>query len=141
MKESKALLLQAARAAQLGQTEIRSLLDAPNCPRLRQALEAQLRELGRIEGELHALAGQRGWEIRDLDPAVRFLTDRKTRLRLDRGDRDSCIAALRIRQDTDALIRGTQRLRRYPSQDAIRIAAQKLLDCETDSIRKMKGFL
>ena len=126
----------------MGQVGIRSLLDTTMQPALRSALESQLREYDAIETEAHAIASQRGWELRELDPAVRFLSDRMTRMKLVGSNRDSRIADMMIQGNTRGLIQGIRGLHQYPSRDdRISGISQKLLDCETANIRQMQQFL
>ena len=74
MNNSQKLLSSVLKTTQLGQTAIRSVLDAGSHPDLCRTLEAQLRESDTIEGEAHAIAFQRGWDLEELEPAVRFLS-------------------------------------------------------------------
>jgi len=142
MKNSKEILTSVLKTAQMGQVGIRSLLDTTMQPALRSALESQLREYDAIETEAHAIASQRGWELRELDPAVRFLSDRMTRMKLVGSNRDSRIADMMIQGNTRGLIQGIRGLHQYPSRDdRVSGISQKLLDCETANIRQMQQFL
>ena len=124
MKNSKDILSSVLKTTQMGQVGIRSVLDTSMQPGLRAALESQLREYDSIETEAHTLATQRGWELNELDPGIRFMTDRMTRLRLNGRNTDSKIAGMMIQRD-----------------EHISILSQKLLDCETANIRQMQTFL
>ena len=142
MKSGKELLSAVLKTTQLEQTGIRSVLDAATDPALRHALEDQLREYDGIESEVHRIASQRCWELRELEPAQRFVSDRMSRLKLTRGDCDSRIADLMILGSTRGMIRGLRDLHRYPHpDDRISSICQKLLDCQTANIRRMQGFL
>lgn len=142
MKNSKEMLSSILKTTQMGQVGIRSVLDTSMRPALRKALESQLREYDSIETEAHSIACQRGWELRELDPAVRFMTDRMTRMKLTRGNCDSKIADMMIQGNTKGMIKGLKNLHQYPSQDdRISVICQKLLDCETANIRQMQSFL
>ena len=92
MKNSKELLSSVVKTAQMGQTGIRSVLDTSMRPSLRKALESQLREYDSIETEAHTIASQRGWELKELDPGVRMMTDMMTRMKLHGRNTDSKIA-------------------------------------------------
>lgn len=130
------------KTTQMGQVGIRSVLDTGMEPQLRAALQSQLREYDSIETEAHALASQRGWELRELDPAVRFLTDRMTRMKLSGRNTDSKIAGMMIQGNTRGMIKGLKDLHQLESQDdQLRILSRKLLDCEQANIRQMKSFL
>ncbi len=142
MKSSKEVLSSILKTTQMGQVGIRSVLDTSMRPALRKALESQLREYDCIESDAHAIACQRGWELRELDPAVRFMADRMTRMKLTRGNCDSKIADMMIQGNTKGMIKGLKNLHQYPQQDdRISQISQKLLDCETANIRQMQTFL
>lgn len=130
------------KTTQAGQIEIRSILDSVMCPSLRSTLEAQLWEYDSIETEAYSIALQRGWELKELDPVVRRLTNRATRIRLTGRSTDSRIADIMIRRNTAAFIKGLQNFNALQNDDMqIRILSQKLLDCETAGIRKLQTFL
>lgn len=142
MKNSKELLSSVLKTTQMGQVGIRSVLDISMRPGLRKALESQLREYDAIESEAHAIASQRGWELPELDPAVRFLSDATTRMRLTRGNCDSKIADMMILGNTKGMVKGLKNLHQFPKlDDQISMISQKLLDCETANIRQMQSFL
>ena len=130
------------KTVQMGQVGIHSVLDTSMRPGLRKALESQLRELDAIESEVHVIASQRGWELPELDPAVRFFSDRKSRMRLTHGNSDSKIADMMIQRNTKSMIKGLKDLHQNPRQDdRICGISQKLIDCETANIRQMQTFL
>lgn len=142
MKNSKELLSSVLKTTQMGQVGIRSVLDMSMRPGLRKALESQLREYDAIESEAHAIATQRGWELPELDPARRFLSDAMVRMKLTRGNCDSKIADMMIQGNTKGMIKGLKNLHQFPKQDdQVSIISQKLLDCETANIRQMQAFL
>lgn len=142
MKNSKEILSSVLKTTQMGQVGIRSVLDTTMRPGLRQALESQLREYDAIETEAHSLATQRGWELRELDPAIRFMSDMAVRMRLGGRSNDSKIADMMIQGNTKGMIQSLKDLHRYGAADEqIQILSQKLLDCETANIRQMQGFL
>ena len=142
MKSSKEILSSVLKTTQMGQVGIRSVLDTSMRPGLRKALESQLREYDSIESEAHLIASQRGWDLRELDPAVRFMADRMTRMKLHRSNSDSKIADMMIQGNTKGMIKGLKNLHQFPDTDAqISILSQKLLDCENANIRQMQTFL
>ena len=142
MKSSKEILSSVLKTTQMGQVGIRSVLDTSMRPGLRKALESQLREYDSIESEAHLIASQRGWDLRELDPAVRFMADRMTRMKLHRSNSDSKIADMMIQGNTRGMIKGLKNLHQFPDTDAqISILSQKLLDCENANIRQMQTFL
>ena len=142
MKTSKEILSSVLKTTQMGQVGIRSVLDCAMRPGLRKALEDQLKEYDSIETEAHTLATRRGWEVKELDPAVRFMADTMTRMRLTGTDTDSKIAGMMIQGNTKGMIKSLKNLHRFEAQDEpMRILSQKLLDCETANIRQMREFL
>ena len=142
MKNSKELLSSVLKTTQMGQVGIRSVLDMSMRPGLRKALESQLREYDTIECEAHAIATQRGWELPEVDPAVRFLSDIMIRSKLTRGNCDSKIADMMIRGNTKGTVKGLKDIHQFSGNDEkVRTLSQKLLDCENANIRQMQTFL
>lgn len=142
MNSSKEMLGSLLRTAQMGQVGIRSVLSSTMRPALRKALESQLREYDSIETQAHHIASQRGWELPELDPAVRFMTDRMARFKLTWGNTDSKIAGMMIQGNTRGMIKGLKDAHQFNKpDDQIRLLSRKLLDCETANIRQMQSFL
>lgn len=142
MKNSKQMLTSLLKTTQMGQVGIRSVLETNMRPGLRKALESQLREYDSIESEAHAIASQRGWELSELQPAVRIMADMMTRAKLQYGNRDSKIAGMMIQGNTRGMITGLKNAHQFNKQDEqINILSQKLLDCETANIRQMQTYL
>ena len=142
MKNSKEILSNVVKTAQMGQTGIRSVLDTSMRPSLRKALESQLREYDSIETEAHTIASQRGWELKELDPGARMMTDMMTRMKLHGRNTDSKIADMMIQGNTRGMVKGLKNLHQFPSSDSqVQMVSQKLLDCETANIRQMQGYL
>ena len=142
MNDSKQMLSSLLQTTQMGQTGIRSVLETAMRPGLRKALEAQLKEYDSIEIEAHSIASQRGWELEDLEPGVRFLSDMVTRIRLGYGNTDSKIAGMMIQGNTRGMITGLKNAHQYNHPDhAINTLSQRLLDCEAAAIRQMQNFL
>ena len=117
MKTSKEILSSVLKTTQMGQVGIRSVLDASMRPGLRKALESQLQEYDSIETEAHAIAFQRGWEVKELDPGVRFFSDMMTRVKLNRRNTDSKIADMMIQGNTKGMIKGLKNIHQFPDQD------------------------
>ena len=142
MKNSQQILSSVLKTTQMGQIGIRSVLDTRMRPGLRKALEQQLREYDQIETEAHALASQRGWELKDLDPAVRMMSNMVTRMKLSAGGTESKIADMMIQGNTKGMIKGLRNMHQFPREDSrITALSQKLLDTETANIRQMQAFL
>ncbi len=142
MKNNREILSSVLKTTQMGQIGIRSVMDAAIQPDLRQALGQQLQEYDRIETEAHSIASQRGWELRELDPAIRAMTDIMVRMKLSRADPDSKIADLMIHGNTKGMIKGLKNLHHSDGRDTrIQTLSQKLIDTETNNIRQMRPFL
>ena len=104
MKNSKQILFSLLKTTQMGQVGIQSVLDTSMRPGLRKALESQLQEYDSIETEAHSIATQRGWELSEIDPAVRVMTDMMTRMKLNGRYSDSKIAGMMIQGNTRGMI-------------------------------------
>lgn len=142
MKTSKEMLSSVLKTTQMGQLGIRSVLNVASTQELRRALNAQLREYDEIESQAHALASQRGWELSELDPGLRMMTDLMTRMSLKFGDTDPQIASMMVEGNTKGMIKGLKNLHQFPGNDVqISALSQKLIDTETANIRQMQAFL
>lgn len=142
MKNNREILSSVLKTTQMGQIGIRSIMDTAIQPDLRQALGQQLLEYDRIETEAHSIASQRGWELRELDPAIRAMTDIMVRMKLSRANPDSKIADLMIQGNTRGMVKGLKNLHHSDGRDTrIQTLSQKLIDTETNNIRQMRPFL
>ena len=142
MKNSKEILSSVLKTTQMGQVGIRSVLDAAMQPGLRKTLESQLREYDSIESEAHSIASQRGWELPELDPAVRAMSNVMSRMKLTGGNCDSKIAGMMVQGNTRGMITGLKNIHQYDEEDVqVNTIAQKLLDTETANIRQVQDFL
>ena len=142
MKGSKDVLSSIIQTAQMGQIGIRSVLNAPLQANLKGALRSQLREYDTIEREALQLAHAKGWTLKELNPAVKHMTNMMTKTKLSYGNRNSKAAALMIQGNTRGIIKGYKNLNQFAVPDE-RIAAlsRKLLDCEKENIQQMQGYL
>ena len=142
MKNSKQLLSSLLKTTQMGQIGIRSVLDTSMRPSLRKALESQLAEYDAIETEAHSIASQRGWELAELDPAVRAMSNMMTRMKLTGHNADSKIADMMIQGNTKGMVKGLKDIHQFAQQDGpVCALSQKLLDTETANFRQMQNFL
>ena len=142
MKGSKDVLSSILKTTQMGQIGIRSILKTPLRASLRTELTSQLKEYDAIEQEAHGIARSRGWELKELDPAIKSMTDVMTRTRLAFGDADSKAAAMMIQGNTRGIIKGFKNLNQFPPSDQrISNLAQKLIDFEETNNRQLQGFL
>lgn len=142
MKGSKDILSSILKTTQMGQVGIRCVLDTAQQPGLRNALRSQLAEYDAIEDEAHIIASARGWELEELDPAIKGLSSMMSKSMLVFGNVDSKIAAMMIEGNTKGMIKSLKNLHQYHKNDhQISVLSQKLLDCETANIKQMQGFL
>ena len=142
MKGSKDVLSSILKTTQMGQIGIRSILKTPLRASLKTELRSQLKEYDAIEQEAHGIARSKGWELKELDPAIKSMTDVMTRTRLAFGDTDSKAAAMMIQGNTRGIIKGYKNLNQYPPSDQrITNLAQKLIDFEETNNRQLQGFL
>lgn len=142
MKTNHEVLSSILRTAQTGQAEIHSILLNPMCPGLRKVLEAQLSEYGSIEMQANYIASQRGWELDELQPGMRFLASKITGLQLRFGNTDSQIAGMMIKICTNRIINEIRIQHQWSAQDSyISFLSQKLLDSENSSIRQIQQYL
>lgn len=142
MKGSKDLLSSILKTTQMGQIGIRSILKTPLRASLRSELNSQLKEYDAIESEAHKIAQARGLVLKEIDPAIKAMTDMMTRTRLSFGDIDSKAAAMMIQGNTRGIIKGFKNLNQFPPSDQ-RVAnlAAKLIDFEEANNRQLQGFL
>lgn len=139
---SKEILSSVLKTTQMGQVGIRSVLESEMKPELRKAMESQLREYDAIETEAHSIAKERNWKLPELNPSIRFMTDRMTKMKLSYGDVDSKIAAMMIRGNISGVIKGLKNLHRMAEEDsAVHALSNKLLDTEGANVHQMKQFL
>ncbi len=126
----------------MGQIGIRSVMDYAAQDDFKKALRSQLKEYDEIEQEAHAIAAARGWDIEELDPAIKFMSKAYARTNLKFSGSDSKIAGMMIQGNTRGMIKGTKNQHHSCRQDP-RVAqlSQKLIDCETQNIHQMRGYL
>lgn len=142
MKGSKDILSSILKTTQMGQIGIRSILKTPLKGSLQAELNSQLKEYDAIETEAHGIALSRGWVLKELDPAIKGMTNMMTRSRLSFGNADSKAAAMMIRGNTRGIIKGFKNLNQFPSTDQrVSDLAQKLIDFEETNNHQLQGFL
>ena len=142
MKGSKDILSSILKTTQMGQIGIRSILKNPLRASLRTELKSQLKEYDAIEQEAHGIALSRGWKLKELDPAIKGMTNMMTKTQLSFGNIDSKAAKMMIQGNTRGIIKGYKNLNQFPSTDQ-RVAnlAQKLIDFEEANNHQLQGFL
>ena len=142
MQNDRQMLSSILKTAQMGQISIQKALESSMRPGLRKALQSQLQEYDAIESEAYALATQRGWELREIQPGRRMVTGIMTHMKLRHGNTDSKIADMMIQGNTQGMILGLKNLHQYQQQDSqVSALSQRLIDCETANIRQLQTFL
>ena len=142
MKDSKDILSSLLKTTQMGQVGIRSVENAANGTQLKKALKSQLDEYDAIEKETYALAKERGWELKELNPMARTMADMASRSKLMYNKNDSKIAEMMVQGNTRGVIKSLKNLHRYHQNDGqVTAMAQRLLECENNNIKQMEGFL
>ena len=142
MKDNKDLLGSVLKTTQMGPIGIRSVLNLSLDSALRSELQGQLKEFDSIEREVIGLARNRGWQLSDLDPAIKGMTNLMTRSRLSFGNTNSKAAAMMIQGNTRGIIKGYKNLNKLtPSDQRILDVAHRLIDCEHVNIQQLQGFL
>lgn len=142
MKSNKELLTSMLHTVQMGQTGIRSVRNSAVRPALREELDQQLQEYDSIEKEVLRLAMARGWELSNVNPAIRQMSNLMSHARLMGGEVDSKIAGMLIQGNTRGMILGVKNLNRSNQSDSQIIQlAHRLLDRENINIQKSQVFL
>ena len=142
MKTNKEILSSLLKTTQMGQIGVRTVEKYATDPALQKALGDQRREYDAIETQAHEIATQRGWQVKELNPAIRYMSEIMTRMQLMGSDVDSKIAAMMVTGNTRGLIKGLKNDHRYENRDSrINALAQKLMDTENANIRQMEPFL
>ena len=142
MKYSKDILDSVIKTTQMGQIGIRSILNTPMDTQMQTALRSQLKEYNQIEKEALEIADSRGWELKNLDPSIKIMTNMMTRMRLSYGDATSKAAAMMVNGNTRGVIKGLKNLHHFDGNDPrVTNLSQKLIDCEEENIRQMQRFI
>ena len=142
MKGSKDILSSILKTTQMGQIGIRSILKSPLRSALRTELNSQLREYDAIEREAHGIAMSRGWKLKELNPAIKGMTNMMTRSQLSFGELDSKAAAMMIRGNTRGVIKGYKNINQFAETDhQVSDLAHKLIDFEQVNNQQLQGFL
>ncbi len=142
MKSNKEILSSILKTTQMGQIGIRSVQDSASDKDLKKALADQLREYDSIETEVHNLAKHRGWQLHELNPGIRAMSEMMAQMKMMGGNRDSKIAAMMIQGNTRGLITGLKNAHLHTEKDErVTALSDKLLSFEDANIRQMEQFL
>lgn len=139
---SKELLNSIVKTAQMGQIGIRSVMKGHLHKDIKKALQSQLSEYDKIETEAQRIAESKGWELDELNPVVKKMTDFMTRTRLSFSEPNSMAAAMMIQGNTRGLIKGYKNIHQcHCSDERITQLCEKLLSSEEANAKQMQGFL
>lgn len=142
MKSNEDVLSSMLKTTQMGQIGIRCVLDTNMSASLRSALESQLREYDSIETQAHKLASSHGWEVKEMDPGIRAMSEMLTRMRFRGKHKESKIAGMMIQGNSRGMIKGGKNLHHMQEPDSqITALSHKLLETESNNIRQMQDFL
>ena len=142
MKDSQKILNSLLNTVQMGQVGIRSVMNKAVRADLQKALQSQLKEYDRFETQVFNIAAARGWELKEVDPLVRSMSNMISRTKLAFGAQDSKIAAMMIQGNTRGIIMGMKDLHQAHQVDQqVQDISQRLLDTEEANIKQMQGFL
>lgn len=142
MKDSQKILNSLLSSVQMGQVGIRSVMDKAVRTDLKKALHSQLKEYDSFEAQAFDIAAARGWELKEVDPAVRRMAGMISRTKLAFGAQDSKIAAMMIQGNTRGMIINLKDLHQSHQVDRqVADLSQRMLDTEEANIKQMQGFL
>ncbi len=142
MKTNKEVLSSILKTTQMGQLGIRSVEKYARNEHLKDVLLQQLQKYDRIETKAHRICAERGWKVRELNPALRKTAEWMAHSRLAGKEKDTKIAGMMIRGNTQGIITGTKNLNKNPQTDPkITELAHQLLNCEKENLTQMETFL
>lgn len=142
MKHSKDVLASVLKTTQMGQVGIRAVTPYATKIELKKALKDQLTEYDSIEQQAQSVAKEFGWQLKDLNPMAKMMSQMYSQTNLSFGDADSKIAAMMVQGNTRGIIKGLKNKHHCPhTAEPVLIVAQKLLDCEHANIKQMQGFI
>ena len=142
MYDSKSVLDGLISTVQMGQTGIRSVLDKAVRADLRRDLHDQLAEYDTVETKAHDIAKNHGWELKEVNPAVKAMSNMISQMKLSVGRPDSKIAAMMIQGNTRGMILGLKDLHRCRNLDTdVEALSHRLLEIEHSNIQQMQGYL
>ena len=88
------------------------------------------------------MAASKGFELKDLNPALETMSTMMSKVQLMGGEVDSKIAGMLIQGSTRGMILGLKNLRKASKADSnVRDLAQRLLNRENMNIQKSQQFL
>ena len=142
MRIARQLLASILHIAKSEQFCIQCMLNRLIEPTLRSALESQMQDYISIEQQAYAVGSAMGWDLPDSLSAKTVLKNFAMQIQLRCTSTDSKIAEHLILCNTKAIIKIMKYKNLYlQPHKQIDTLSQKLLDCETLSIRQLQSFL
>lgn len=142
MKSNKDILGSVLKTTQMGQVGIRAVTPFASKADLKKALHDQLTEYNSIEIQAQNIASMYGWQLQNLNPMAKLMSQMYTRTNLSFGDADSKIAAMMVQGNTRGIIKGLKNKHNCPSvEKQIQAVSQRLLETEQANIQQMQGFI
>lgn len=142
MLDNETLLNAILKTSQMGRFGIETVMNKALGPGLKQELKDQKAQYDTIENAAHKLAATRGWELKGLNPALRYMSSAMGRLSIMGSQRDSKIAGMLIQGNAMGLIKSMKYLNRSGNCDSDIVAlAQKLAEREQVNLQKAQPFL
>ena len=142
MKDSHKILNSLLSTVQMGQVGIRAVMKKAVRTDFKKALQSQLKEYDNFENQAFNIAAARGWELKEVDPAVKAMANMVSRTKLAFGAQDSKIAAMMIEGNTRGIIMGLKDLHQGHQIDKQVVdLSQRMMDTEEANIKQMQGFL
>ena len=141
MNNDRQVLSNVLKTAQMGQVGIRSVMPYAQSGMLKKALRTQQQEYDTIEQEAYAIAASRGWDLPELNPMSKLLSNASAKTAALFGDTDSKIAAMMINGSTKGMITGLKQLHKGTDDASVSTLSQKLIDTQYTNIRQMQGYV
>ena len=142
MKDSQKILNSLLSTVQMGQVGIQAVMKKAVRTDLKKALQSQLKEYDSFENQAFNIAAARGWELKEVDPAVKTMANMISRTKLAFGAQDSKIAAMMIQGNTRGIIMGLKDLHQSKQIDKQVVdLSQRMMDTEEANIKQMQEFL
>lgn len=142
MKYNKDILGSVLKTAQMGQVGIRAVMPYATKVELKKALRDQLNEYNSIEAQVKSIAANYGWQLKNLNPMAKIMSQMYTQTNLSFGNVDSKIAAMMVQGNTRGIIKGLKNEHHAlnPEKQIIAVS-QRLRECEDENIKQMQGFI
>lgn len=140
--DDKRMLSSMISTVQMGQIGIRSVLNSNISAKMKLALSDQLREYDSLERQIQELALKHEYKLNNVNPVVRRLAEKTTKVRLSVGNVPSKVAGMMIQGNTRGMILSIKNQHKHAVNDtAVSELSNKLLSIEESNIKQMQAFL